>query len=146
MKLPIKVHYAIVIMTDIAVQGQGNTVTGNDIAHRQNISFPFVSQILNKLKHAGLLESVRGGVLGGYILKGLPSMVTIKQIAEAVEAPIEIRPSEEIKTNQMIDEIICSLWERITEKLENISENVTLEDIIRWISEGIVTMKEGVAS
>ncbi|MDI6794366.1 MAG: Rrf2 family transcriptional regulator, partial [bacterium] len=105
--------YAIAIMTDIAMQGEGITITGNDIARRQNISFSFVAQLLNKLKHAGLLESIRGGVSGGYHFKCSPAEVTIKKIVEAIEPSFCICPSIDIKTAQPVDDTVRAFWKRV---------------------------------
>ncbi|MDI6791845.1 MAG: Rrf2 family transcriptional regulator [bacterium] len=131
MKIPAKVHYAIVIMTDIAMQGEGATITGNDIARRQNISFSFVAQLLNKLKHAGLLESVRGGVSGGYHFKSSPSKVTIKKVVDAIDPAYCICPSDEIKTGQPVDDIIRSVWHELEAEMEIVLETTTLEDLAR---------------
>jgi Rrf2 family iron-sulfur cluster assembly transcriptional regulator len=120
-------------MIDIAMQGKGVTVSGDDIARRQNISFAFVSQILNKLKHAELLESVRGGTSGGYVLKNLPSEITIKKIIEAVETPIDICPSANIKTNQAVDDIVRRFWKKVTKAIEDKLELTTIEDLAKGV-------------
>jgi Rrf2 family iron-sulfur cluster assembly transcriptional regulator len=133
MKIPANIHYAIIIMIDIAMQGKGVTVSGNDIARRQNISFAFVSQLLNKLKHAELLESVRGGTSGGYILKYLPSEITIKKIIEAVKTPIDICPSASIKTNEAVDDIVRNFWENVTKEIEHKLEVTTIEDLAKGV-------------
>lgn len=129
MKIPAKVHYAIVIMTDIAMQGEGVTITGNDIARRQNISFSFVAQLLNKLKHAGLLESIRGGVSGGYHFKTSPSEVTVKRIVEAIEPEFCICPSSEIKTDQLLDNTVRSFWTQVGEDVTRRFEATTIQDL-----------------
>jgi Rrf2 family protein len=137
MKIPSYVQYAIIIMIDIAMQGRGATVTGNDIARRQNLSFPFVAQLLHKLKQAGLLESVRGGVSGGYILKNLPSEITIQRIVEALKAPIDFYPSTVIKTNQSVDNIVWTFWETVTATIESELKATTIEDLLREVKKAI---------
>ncbi len=131
MKIPAKVHYAIVIMTDLAMQGQGITITGNDIARRQNISFAFVSQILNRLKNTGLLNSVRGGASGGYRLKKLPSEITVKKIIDAADPTFCICPSKEIKTERPVDDAIRAFWEQIGIEINKRFEGTTLEDLAK---------------
>lgn len=131
MKIPSKVHYAIVILIDIARQGKGAIVTGNEIARRQNISFSSVAQILNKLKHAGLLESVRGGSSGGYHFKESPSEITVKGIVDAIEPDFCICPSTGIKTEQPVDEIVRSFWQGLEAELELTMESTTIEELAR---------------
>ncbi|MDI6793500.1 MAG: Rrf2 family transcriptional regulator [bacterium] len=130
MKIPAKVHYAIAIMTDIAMQGEGATITGNDIARRQNISFSFVAQLLNKLKHAGLLESIRGGVSGGYHFKVSPSEVTILKIVEAIEPSFCICPSIDIKTAQPVDATIRAFWNEVGIDVAKRFEATSIEDLV----------------
>ena len=131
MKIAAKVHYAIVIMTDIAMQGEGATITGNDIARRQNISFSFVAQLLNKMKHAGLLESVRGGVGGGYHFKNSLSKVTVKEIIDAIEPEFCICPGTEIKTDQPVDDTVRSFWQELEGEVEATLETITLADLAK---------------
>lgn len=131
MKIPAKIHYAIVIMTDLAMQGHGVTITGNDIARRQNISFAFVAQLLNKLKHAKLLSSVRGGASGGYQLKELPSEITVKMIIDATEPTFCICPSKEIKTERPVDNTVRAFWKQIGIEVNKRFEGTTLEDLVK---------------
>ncbi|MFH1859869.1 MAG: Rrf2 family transcriptional regulator [bacterium] len=131
MKIPAKVHYAIVIMTDLAMQGRNVSITCNDIALRQNISFAFVAQLLNKLKHAGLLSSVRGGVSGGYQLEDLPSEITVKRIIDAADPTFCICPSNEIKTGRPIDGVIRSFWKQTGIGINKMFEGTTLEDLVK---------------
>lgn len=130
MKIPAQVHYAIIIMIDISLQGKGATVTGNDIARRQNISFAFVAQLLNKLKHAGLLESVRGGVGGGFHFKDLPSAITVKKIIDAINPEFCICPGYEIKTDQPVDNTVRSFWRQVGEDAAKKFEATTIADLV----------------
>jgi Rrf2 family iron-sulfur cluster assembly transcriptional regulator len=138
MKIPAKVHYAIVIMTDIAMQGEGVTITGSEIARRQNISFAFVSQLLNKLRHAGLLESVRGGASGGFHFKISPSKITVKRIIEAIEPEFCICPGTGIKTAQPVDDTIRFFWSQIWEDAIKRFETTTITDLAK----GMVKVKK----
>ncbi|MFH1097977.1 MAG: Rrf2 family transcriptional regulator [Candidatus Desantisbacteria bacterium] len=131
MKIPAKIHYAIVIMTDLAMQGQGVTITGNDIARRQNISFAFVAQLLNKLKHAELLNSVRGGATGGYHFNSPPSEMTVKKIIDAIDPGFCICPGSEIKTDREVDNTIRSFWQQIGKDAAKRFEETTIEDLAR---------------
>jgi Rrf2 family iron-sulfur cluster assembly transcriptional regulator len=135
MKIPAKVHYAIVIMTDIAMQGEGATITSNDIARRQNISFPFVAQLLNKLKHAGLLESVRGGVSGGFHFKDAPSKINVKRIIDAIDPEFCICPAPGIKTDEPVDNMVRSFWQQVGEDAAKRFEATTIEDLARGLKE-----------
>ena len=133
MKIPAYVHYAIIIMLDMVMQGKGTTVKGDDIARRQNISFSFVAQILNKLKHAGLLESLRGGVTGGYRLKESSSRVTVEKIIEAIDPEFSISPGAGIKTGQPVDDMVRDFWQQLTIDINSRLGTTTIEDLARMV-------------
>ena len=140
MKIPAKVHYALLIMTDIAMQGEKATVTGNDIARRQNISFAFVAQLLNKLKHEGVLESVRGGISGGYHFKESPAQVTVKRVVDAIEPTFCICPSLAIKTDKGVDNIVRSFWCQVWGDAIKRFETITIKDLSTGIK---ISAKKG---
>ena len=59
MKLTTKGRYAVLALTDLAMEGDNGYVKISDIAVRQNISSTYLEQILLKLKREGL--SFEGG-------------------------------------------------------------------------------------
>ena len=71
MKLSTKGRYAMVALSDIALQPQDALVTLADISKRQNISLAYLEQLFVKLRRSGLVQSVRGPG-GGYKLGKSP--------------------------------------------------------------------------
>ncbi|MEW6096423.1 MAG: Rrf2 family transcriptional regulator, partial [bacterium] len=67
MKLSTKGRYGLRLMLDMALHTADGWLSVNDIARRQDISFPYVEQLITKLRKAGLVESIRGP-RGGYRL------------------------------------------------------------------------------
>ena len=65
MKLTTKGRYAVLALTDLAMEGEKGYVKISHIAVRQNISSTYLEQILLKLKREGLVIGVRGPN-GGY--------------------------------------------------------------------------------
>ena len=88
MKLSTKGRYAMVALTDIALQPKDALVTLGDIAKRQDISLPYLEQLFVKLRRAGLVESVRGPG-GGYRLARQPSDVRVSDILSAVDETVD---------------------------------------------------------
>lgn len=84
MKLSTKGRYAVVALTDIALQKPDTLVTLGDIARRQAISLPYLEQLFVKLRRAGLVHSVRGPG-GGYHLARSTSDIRIVEILTAVD-------------------------------------------------------------
>jgi len=87
MKLSTKGRYAMVALTDIALQPSEVLVTLGDIAKRQDISLPYLEQLFVKLRRAKLVESVRGPG-GGYRLATAASDIRVLDILAAVDETV----------------------------------------------------------
>lgn len=87
MKLSTKGRYAMVALTDLALQPQEDLVTLGEIAKRQNISLAYLEQLFVKLRRAGLVESVRGPG-GGYRLARPADQVRVAEVLGAVDETV----------------------------------------------------------
>ncbi|MBZ8119202.1 Rrf2 family transcriptional regulator [Roseovarius sp. LXJ103] len=88
MKLSTKGRYAMVALSDIALQPEGSLVTLGDISRRQNISLPYLEQLFVKLRRAELVTSVRGPG-GGYRLARATSDIRVVEILSAVDETVD---------------------------------------------------------
>lgn len=88
MKLSTKGRYAMVALSDIALQKQDKLVTLGEIADRQDISVPYLEQLFMKLRRAGLVSSVRGPG-GGYKLSRPASEIRVAEILAAVDETVD---------------------------------------------------------
>lgn len=88
MRLSLQVHYAICGIFDLAYNGQGEPVQVRVIGDRQSIPTRYLEQIFQRLRRAKLVSGKRGPG-GGYTLARAPAEITIRDIVEAVEGPIE---------------------------------------------------------
>ena len=84
MKLSTKGRYAMVALSDIAMQPADSLVSLGDIATRQDISLPYLEQLFVKLRRADLVTSVRGPG-GGYRLTRSASDIRVSDILAAVD-------------------------------------------------------------
>ncbi len=129
MKLTTQGQYAIQAMIDIASHSAKSKTPDKDpislreIAKNQNIPLPFLEQIAIKLRNAGLLKSIRGAH-GGYILLKDKKQVTLADIMQAVEGPINVGPS----TNKEF-EVTQKLWQKLNRGIYSILKSITLEDL-----------------
>jgi Rrf2 family protein len=76
-------------MYDLALHYGTAPVAGKTIAERQNISLPYLEQLMTSLRRSGLVRSVRGPH-GGYVLARHPSSIKVGEIIRSLEGPIEI--------------------------------------------------------
>lgn len=88
MKLSTKGRYAMIALTDLALQGSPKLVTLGDIAERQDISLSYLEQLFVKLRRAGIVESVRGPG-GGYRLARPVEQIRISEILAAVDETMD---------------------------------------------------------
>ena len=65
MKISTKGRYALRMLLDLAMNGNGNYVSLKEIAERQKISKKYLEQIVPLLSKSGLLKTNRG-YQGGY--------------------------------------------------------------------------------
>ena len=87
MKLSTKGRYAMVALTDLALQSEGALVSLSEISTRQDISLPYLEQLFVRLRRAGLVESVRGPG-GGYRLAKATSDIRVSEILAAVDETV----------------------------------------------------------
>ena len=86
MRITSSIEYAARLMLTLARE-QGGALTAERLSESDNIPSDYVSQLLSKLRRAGLVEAHRG-VGGGYRLTREPSQVTLGQVARAVDGEI----------------------------------------------------------
>lgn len=85
MNLTAKTEYACLAMLELAqCFDTQQPVQVRRIAERHGIPSPFLVQILQDLKRAGLVNSTRGAA-GGYRLTRSPKKVTLDEVLEVVE-------------------------------------------------------------
>ena len=87
MKLSTKGRYAMVALADLAQESGEKLVPLSEMSRRQDISLPYLEQLVVKLRRANLVESVRGPG-GGYRLARPPSEIRVSDILEAVDETV----------------------------------------------------------
>lgn len=135
MKISTKGRYALRLMTDLAIQGQGGQVPVSlkDIAARQGVSDKYLEQIIALLNKAGYVKSIRGPQ-GGYLLTETPSFYTagmILRLTEGSLTPVACAEEERICER----EGGCGtmeLWKRLDDAIKEVVDGVTLAMLVEW--------------
>jgi Rrf2 family protein len=134
MKINTRARYAIRMMADIMKSSNGNTVPLKDVANRQNLSKRYLSQLAIPLKNAKLLKSV-WGMNGGYMLALAPEEISILDIVEAVDGPVNIIDC--ITSENPCDRApFCecnALWQDINDTITSRLAEYTLADLDKGI-------------
>lgn len=131
MKISTKVRYGIKAMMELALVYNLEPMSVRSIANKQNISELYLEQIFSSLRKAQLINSVRGAK-GGYSLSKEPKNITIKNIIDVLEGPINISDCiEEGADCDNLDKCATRvLWIKIRGAIDEIFSSVTLQDIV----------------
>jgi len=118
-------------MLDLALHGDGEALSLNDIAHRQAISEKYLWQVVNPLKSAGLVTVTRGAK-GGFMLTREPALVTLKDILDAVEGDSVLVDCVSVpeKCKRRGECVMQGVWSELTQKISEAMRSITLQSIV----------------
>ncbi|KGN02980.1 transcriptional regulator [Clostridium novyi A str. 4570] len=129
MKLSTKGRYGVRAMVDLAINYGESPMSIKSIAKRQNISELYLEQLFSPLRKAKLIKSIRGAQ-GGYVLNKHPKDISVSDIINVLEGPIEI--SSCVDTGECDNMNVCPtrlLWKKIKKSIDEVTESVTLQDM-----------------
>ncbi|MBI3592859.1 MAG: RrF2 family transcriptional regulator [Nitrospirae bacterium] len=131
MRLSTKGQYGVRAMYEIARGYPENPVTIKEISERQDVSVAYLEQILNKLRKAGLIKSIKGPG-GGYLLSKSPAKISIASILNELEGPVAITsclaPGEGcVRADNCVTHL---LWKALGEQIEAFLKTITLKNLI----------------
>lgn len=118
-------------MVEIAMGYASSPVTIKEISGKQDIPVRYLEQLLNRLRRAGLIKSIKGPG-GGYVLSRGPWEISIGEILKEVEGPVAIASClDPQKGCVRVDKCAASpLWRSLGEKIEAFLNTVTVEDLL----------------
>jgi len=132
MKLSTKSRYGLRILLQLAeTSGSGDAIKGKELVAEQGITEPYMEQIMIKLKEAGYVRTERG-CNGGYLLDMSPDRITILDIIELFEGPVEFVNCKE-KGKQCERMPICrtsKTWKMLSDAFKREASAITLTGII----------------
>lgn len=130
MKLSTKTRYGVKAMLDLATNTNNSPISIKSIAERQKISESYLEQLFSCLRKAKLIKSIRGAQ-GGYILAKNPNEITVWDIMNILEGPIEISNCLDSDECNNID--YCAtrlLWSKIKQSIDDVTKSITLQDML----------------
>lgn len=131
LKLSTRGQYGVRAMFEIGKGHPDKPVTIREISESQDVSVAYLEQILNKLRKAGLIKSVRGPG-GGYLLNRSPLEISIGSILNELEGPVAITscldPDEGcIRIDSCVTHL---LWKALGEQIEAFLDTITLNNLM----------------
>ncbi len=89
MKYPTKVRYGLRAMVELASRETHHPVQLSSVAQAQQLSPKYLHSVMQLLKHADLVSTVRG-VHGGFRLTRDPASIRVISVVEALDGPVGV--------------------------------------------------------
>ena len=138
-KFPIKITYGIVALLELALKRESTPLQAKLIAQRQEIPARFIEQILQALKQAGIVNSLRGAQ-GGYSLSQDPADISLADIVQAMNGPStspgtptngSINGTHGDSNPRKIQEmLLADIWQKIQSAELAILSSVSLQNLV----------------
>jgi Rrf2 family protein len=130
LKLSTKGRYGVKAMVDLAVNHDGKPVSIKSISQRQNISEYYLEQLFAPLRRAEFIKSVRGAQ-GGYILNKEARDITVLDIMDVLEGPIEVSDCLDSDDCDNIDYCATrTVWVKMKHSIDSVLGAITLQNIV----------------
>lgn len=131
LRLSTKGQYGVRALYEIATGYPERPVTIREISEKQDVSVSYLEQILNKLRRAGFIKSIKGPG-GGYVLNRSPEEITIAAVLHELEGPLAITscldPDEGcIRIDSCVTHL---LWKSLGEQIEAFLNTITLKNLL----------------
>src|SRR4030066_2108445 len=131
MKISTKIRYGARAMLELASHYGVGPIELKEIAKKENISLKYLEQVINPLRAAGLVKSIRGSK-GGYSLAKPPSDICLYDVVETLEGPLNLLEClRDPKVCQKVPSCITrDIWQEVSEAIDGIFHSVSLEDMV----------------
>lgn len=131
LRLSTKGQYGVRALYEIANGYPDKPVTIREISDKQDVSVSYLEQILNKLRKAGFIRSIKGPG-GGYLLNKSPNEITIASILKELEGPFAITSCLDPEEGCIrIDSCVAHLlWKSLGEQIEAFLNTITLSNLL----------------
>ena len=135
MRLTTQSEYALICLKALCQVALGRPLSIHEIAERESMSKDYIEQLFLKLRKADIVRSVKG-VHGGYVLAKDPSLITLKEVIEALEGDIyEVFCSPEVRQKIVCMHFEhCSLrpvWLKLKQMIDDFFGHLTLDMLLK---------------
>jgi len=134
MRITSSIEYATRLMTTLAREHDKALVSAERLAEVDNVPVDYVSQLLAKLRRAGIVTSHRGSA-GGYALSRPPKEVTLGQVVRAVDGAVfeDVCEKYDGGAKDCRHQGGCAIspvWQRLGSLVNGYFDGITLADVL----------------
>jgi len=126
-------RYGVRALFDLAYYGDGKPLQIKEISERQCISPRYLEQIFHRMLKSGFIASKRGP-RGGYLLKVHPSEISLLDVIEKIQGPIQFADCSKRrkikKPCKMMGECVTiEVWNEAKENLREYFSTITIQTL-----------------
>ena len=142
MRLTTKSRYAVNALTELRILDSRGPVSLSDISTNQNIELSYLEQIFRKLRIAGIVKSIRGRN-GGYLYAKDPSVISIKEIMNAVEEDMDATSCNGNSTCHHGKKCNThNLWHELNQVVDNYLSKITINKLVESNNSPYISLRE----
>ena len=133
MMLSSRARYGVRAMFQLSLHWQEGPVPLRVVSEEQELSMPFLEQIMGALRRDGMVTSARG-CHGGYQLARTPEEISIGEIVRCLEGPVFVsacaEPDPDFEECGRGDFCVSRLlWMKVHAQIEQAFDSVSLADL-----------------
>lgn len=129
-------RYGLRALSVLADNFEQRPVSAKEISEKEEISAPFLEQLLANLRRHGMISGVRGPG-GGFMLAKAPGEITVGDIVEALEGPVYVssclqgncQESSEEPCERLEDCAVVPILRRIETEINGVLTSYRLSDV-----------------
>jgi Rrf2 family protein len=130
MKLSRTITYAIHAVLYLAESEEGVPVPCSQLAEAEGMPERFLLQVMRRMVNHGLVQSTRG-VDGGYCLARRPADITLCDIVEAFDNPLELRLPVINGTSAELRKRVLQTLQAASQAARRELERLTLDELVQ---------------
>lgn len=123
-----KADYGLELMITLAKNYDKGPVSLFKIAKEKKLPFKYLEQVVPNLRKAGLIKAKEGRG-GGYFLKKEPKDISVAEVVEVLEGPVEVGACFGCPKATICGQ--RDVWAEVGDKVRETIEDKTLADLIR---------------
>lgn len=137
MKVTAQEEFGLRCLVQVAAQPTSEPITLTEIARREAMTVPHVAKLMGLLRHAGLVDSVRGRS-GGYVLTRPPERISVYDALQGLGE--RLFDAEYCDRFHGLDDQACvhmggctirSVWSRVESIVGDVLRQTTVADLLR---------------
>lgn len=129
----------------IAIVRAESPLSTSEIARREKLSSPYLEQIFNRLKRAGLIKAKRGA-RGGYLLSKPADQITVGDVIEILDGPVTFSHCHNPDEAEHCEKApVCPsrlFWSSLENDINDRLYGTTLHDL-KEMEQGLIAARKG---